>query len=138
MFWVTFDFECTYIKKCVWLFCCNTNSFREPKLSMPFCSIALSDNYSIIKVFSWNGWCYSSLQQKKNILEVSVFLWGFPFDIYYSSLALKIAPSLGQGVLLAPLPKYLQLVDYWCNNKLCDIKKQIILNNWKTKWNENV
>ena len=65
MFWVTFDFERTYIKH-VWLFQFNTSIFRKLKQLMPFCSITPPDTYVIIKGCNWNGWWHSSVLWKNH------------------------------------------------------------------------
>lgn len=65
MLLVTFDFECTYIKKREWLFHCNTGTFRKPKIPLP-CFMMSLDNYVNVKTCSGNRWSHSSEQLKNH------------------------------------------------------------------------
>ena len=64
MFWSTFDFARTFIKKWGRLFHCNTGTIRKQKVPLPCYSIMPSDNYINIKACSQNGQSHSSVQWK--------------------------------------------------------------------------
>ena len=82
MFWVTFDFERTFIKRWRCLF--HTNILRKMNLPLSYYSIKIwSDNYINIKACSQNRQIHLV---KKVSQEVQSRL---PFNAYISSLAQK-------------------------------------------------
>ena len=126
MSWDTFAFDYACIKKRRGLFHCGTSTFRKRKLPIPFCSIKSSDDYLNIKAYSWNGWFHSSEQQKT---YPGTFCEAFLSLLTLLPWHWKLLTAYGTTFCSTPRQIFATWFDYWYINKLCNVMKQIILNN---------